>query len=207
MQAASSKEIQKARSVAKRSRVSVACSSCKATKVKCSDFRPCKRCSNSEKKCEGPSGEDFANHQSARPIVTDGNVQQPVTGYLELPYSSAPAVNSIFGPSVVAQTIASSSFVQNSYAFPDFHRLSVPAFDVWPRPIQSFSPRPSLPMLSPAINALLSSSAFGTLHLPMNQYIPADNAAFLHQANFLAAAHATRNHFEARRLRDRHQQP
>jgi hypothetical protein len=41
---ASSKDIQKARQSAKRTRAAVACTRCKIQKLKCSDYRPCKRC-------------------------------------------------------------------------------------------------------------------------------------------------------------------
>ena len=40
----SSKDIQKARRSAKRKRAAVACSRCKAGKIKCSEYRPCKQC-------------------------------------------------------------------------------------------------------------------------------------------------------------------
>jgi hypothetical protein len=40
----SSKELQKARQIAKRNRTSVACARCKTAKSKCTDYRPCKRC-------------------------------------------------------------------------------------------------------------------------------------------------------------------
>jgi hypothetical protein len=43
----SSKDVQKARQSAKRKRTSVACSPCKAAKTKCSDYRPCQRCTKS----------------------------------------------------------------------------------------------------------------------------------------------------------------
>jgi hypothetical protein len=49
----SSKDVQKARQSAKRKRSSVACSPCKAAKTKCSDYRPCQRCtiSGAEARC------------------------------------------------------------------------------------------------------------------------------------------------------------
>jgi hypothetical protein len=43
----SSRDLQKARQIAKRNRTSVACHRCKAGKTKCSDYRPCKQCSMS----------------------------------------------------------------------------------------------------------------------------------------------------------------
>ena len=48
----SSEDIQKARQTAKRSRTSVACSRCKTGKMKCSDYRPCKQCTNSRLACD-----------------------------------------------------------------------------------------------------------------------------------------------------------
>jgi hypothetical protein len=44
----SSRDLQKARRIAKRRRASVACNRCKAAKTKCSDYRPCKQCSMSK---------------------------------------------------------------------------------------------------------------------------------------------------------------
>ena len=40
----SSKDLLKARQIAKRKRTSVACGQCRLTKSKCSDYRPCKQC-------------------------------------------------------------------------------------------------------------------------------------------------------------------
>ncbi len=40
----SSKDIQKARQMAKRNRSALACAQCKTAKSKCSDYRPCKHC-------------------------------------------------------------------------------------------------------------------------------------------------------------------
>lgn len=51
--------------MAKRKRASVACFRCKANKVKCADYRPCKRCADGGFECSGSPG-----HQ----INTDGQV-------------------------------------------------------------------------------------------------------------------------------------
>ena len=48
----SSKEIQKARRLAKRTRSAVACARCKASKVKCNDYRPCKQCVENLNSCD-----------------------------------------------------------------------------------------------------------------------------------------------------------
>ena len=48
----SSKEIQKARRIAKRTRAAVACARCKSAKSKCNDFRPCKPCADAFVSCE-----------------------------------------------------------------------------------------------------------------------------------------------------------
>jgi hypothetical protein len=47
----SSKAIQKARQMAKRNRTSVACMGCKSAKARCSEYRPCKKCSRSGEEC------------------------------------------------------------------------------------------------------------------------------------------------------------
>ena len=49
--AVSSKDIQKARRLAKRTRAAVACVRCKWAKVKCNDYRPCKQCTDSVNLC------------------------------------------------------------------------------------------------------------------------------------------------------------
>ena len=51
----SSKDIQKARQTAKRNRTSIACVRCKLAKIKCSDYRPCKQCTDSKSVCEQPA--------------------------------------------------------------------------------------------------------------------------------------------------------
>jgi hypothetical protein len=63
----SSEDIQKARQRAKRSRASAACIRCKAAKIKCSDYRPCKNCVDSRKSedCED-SIEDEPEKKTAR---------------------------------------------------------------------------------------------------------------------------------------------
>ena len=48
----SSKEIQKARRLAKRTRSAVACARCKVSKVKCNDYRPCKQCVENLRSCD-----------------------------------------------------------------------------------------------------------------------------------------------------------
>jgi hypothetical protein len=52
----SSKEIQKARRIAKRIRASVACAGCRYKKAKCSEFRPCKICVSAGTACKDSSG-------------------------------------------------------------------------------------------------------------------------------------------------------
>ena len=47
----SSKAIQKARQMAKRTMAAIACPRCKVRKQKCSDFRPCKHCVDSKTSC------------------------------------------------------------------------------------------------------------------------------------------------------------
>ncbi len=71
----SSKDIQKARQIAKRNRASVACSRCKAAKIRCSDYRPCKQCtaSNAAQSClEGSP--TMLNHHTGSSQFSDGLV-------------------------------------------------------------------------------------------------------------------------------------
>ena len=62
-----SKQIQKARQMAKRSRTAVACVRCKAAKSKCSDYRPCKQCLNSNSRCTEASESKSASNTSILP--------------------------------------------------------------------------------------------------------------------------------------------
>ena len=63
----SSKQIQKARQMAKRSRTAVACVRCKAAKSKCSDYRPCKQCVNSNSRCTEASESKSVSNTSILP--------------------------------------------------------------------------------------------------------------------------------------------
>ena len=47
MAGVSTKDLQKARQIAKRKRTSVACTRCKSSKTRCSEFRPCSKCKRS----------------------------------------------------------------------------------------------------------------------------------------------------------------
>ena len=67
----SSKQIQKARQMAKRSRTAVACVRCKAAKSKCSDYRPCKQCVNSNSCCTEASESKSASNTSILPQSGD----------------------------------------------------------------------------------------------------------------------------------------
>ena len=78
----SSKDIQKARQNAKRSRTAVACSRCKAGKTKCSEFRPCKQCvvsrvadgcsnANTGRSNSSPSGVKALTHGSVLGCSTE----------------------------------------------------------------------------------------------------------------------------------------
>ena len=66
----SSKEIQKARRTAKRTRSAIACVRCKLSKVKCNDFRPCKHCTESVNLCQDATVHSFGGS------ATIGNAQQ-----------------------------------------------------------------------------------------------------------------------------------
>ena len=66
--AVSSKQIQKARQMAKRSRTAVACVRCKAAKSKCSDYRPCKQCVNSNSRCAEASKSESTSKTSFLPL-------------------------------------------------------------------------------------------------------------------------------------------
>jgi hypothetical protein len=46
--------LQRARRMAKRSRAAAACLPCKASKAKCSDYRPCARCKKGKETCSDP---------------------------------------------------------------------------------------------------------------------------------------------------------
>ena len=53
----------RARRMAQRSRAAAACLPCKATKSKCSDFRPCVRCKMLERACQDLQTDSFAKSE------------------------------------------------------------------------------------------------------------------------------------------------
>jgi hypothetical protein len=61
-----SKEIRRARQMAKRNRAFAACLRCKSSKVKCADYRPCKRCANGGFECSGSS--DYQTNTDGPPL-------------------------------------------------------------------------------------------------------------------------------------------
>jgi hypothetical protein len=64
-----SRDIQYARQLAKRKRTRVACTQCKIAKLKCSDFRPCKRCCSAKKLChDGDSHVPSTSNQRPEPL-------------------------------------------------------------------------------------------------------------------------------------------
>jgi hypothetical protein len=65
----SSKEIQKARRSAKRTRTSVACARCKNAKIKCSEYRPCKQCKLS---MDGKSCSDVRDREHQNLVEKSG---------------------------------------------------------------------------------------------------------------------------------------
>ena len=71
----SSKDIQKARQNAKRTRAYVACGRCKTSKVACSNYRPCKRCAGSgnSRMCT-TTVEGTASHTG---LASAGPIMQP----------------------------------------------------------------------------------------------------------------------------------
>ena len=57
----SSKDIQRARRIALRTRSSAACAKCRETKTKCNDYRPCARCKRNGEACD-PVNAEVLNH-------------------------------------------------------------------------------------------------------------------------------------------------
>ena len=68
----SGKDLQKARRNAERKRASVACARCKAGKIKCSDYRPCKKCKHSNLAADCVDG-DFTTPKSADSILQEAS--------------------------------------------------------------------------------------------------------------------------------------
>jgi hypothetical protein len=77
-----SKEIQKARQMAKRNRSAVACARCKKAKSKCSDSRPCKHCVNLKVPCDEPSNL-FPSKSSSMAGLEFMNCSQPRSIHVE----------------------------------------------------------------------------------------------------------------------------
>ena len=70
----SSKEIQKARRLAKRTRSAVACARCKASKVKCNDYRPCKQCFENLNSCDNGPFQYSTKQEVTRKIEYDRHI-------------------------------------------------------------------------------------------------------------------------------------
>ena len=79
----SSKQIQKARQMAKRSRTAVACARCKAAKIKCSDYRPCKQCVNFNSPCTEVNDPKPASNTSILPQSREQDKIEKVPLYIK----------------------------------------------------------------------------------------------------------------------------
>ena len=86
MHSVSSKEIQKARRTAKRTRSAVACARCKASKVKCNDYRPCKQCTDSINLCDNVDFQGSKLASSKKTIKREYNehVSRPLASNLQI---------------------------------------------------------------------------------------------------------------------------
>jgi hypothetical protein len=73
----SSKEIQAARRIAKRTRSAVACFRCRVGKTKCSDYRPCKGCVNS-KKSDSCVPEDSESYRKWKKIHSEQTIPERI---------------------------------------------------------------------------------------------------------------------------------
>ena len=139
--------------MAKRSRTAVACARCKAAKIKCSDYRPCKLCVNSNCRCEEASNPKSASNTSILPqsgepdkiekapsyVKGNHNVPSYFASYGEAnPYTSScvreSSQNSIVGPL--------SSYLPTQIAFNPFGHYSVQAGNPSPA-ASSFSRYPT----------------------------------------------------------------
>ena len=78
-----SKQIQKARQMAKRSRTAVACVRCKAAKSKCSDFRPCKQCLNSNSRFTEVSESKSVSNTSILPQSEKPDKMEKAPSYVK----------------------------------------------------------------------------------------------------------------------------
>jgi hypothetical protein len=104
----SSEEIQKARRMAKRTRANAACSSCKSAKTRCSDFRPCKRCTDSKAPCDG---EHFKRKATAASFPTTSNPDQKF--FMEPEIILHPSSNSM--STQVEKQVSAMSEVENNH--------------------------------------------------------------------------------------------
>jgi hypothetical protein len=81
----SSKDLLKARQMAKRNRTSVACARCKLAKSRCTEYRPCKRCVNSSVECAQPalymSSTNVGTMIQAADIINDSHSTPSITTF------------------------------------------------------------------------------------------------------------------------------
>ena len=162
----SSKDIQKARRMAKRIRTSVACARCKAAKSKCSECRPCKRCLFQGSVCQDAdqSSEDKA---SQHPLAL---AKAAKTGQSSLTQSMTDRLN-LESQRFAPVSIMNSEECQSVLTAPDTRRI-------WPIAQQL--------NLTPSPFGSTQPSFMASWHQP--QFVPAMRPAALLSPNWPAPA-------------------
>jgi hypothetical protein len=132
----SSKDLQKARQMAKRNRTSVACTRCKKAKSKCTDYRPCKKCVESRLEC-------------------DETNRDPVTSHRDSPHYKPYLSRRFLDPR------QSTSILHNTTPTASIHSFHGAMFKVESGlQFSPFPPPQPTPLLLPAIRTSLSPAAF-----------------------------------------------
>ena len=119
----SSKEIQKARRSAKRTKSAVACARCKASKVKCNDYRPCKNCTESFNLCQDlkdfrDSGTMENAPHTQQPSIPNTSNMQSRPNHISNELQFEKYKHSIGGTAIAAQPATYPNPQRSAYAFP-----------------------------------------------------------------------------------------
>ena len=168
----SSRDLQKARQIAKRNRTSVACNRCKAAKTKCSEYRPCKKCSVSN------AAQSCVQGSQGKPVIQVESFPGPCNTVLDA--SHAPTVwQSRSGARTESRNVSTSTLPEEAIQCPH------------PGPSTSISPpahleqpfHPSFaPSLDPAHFLHNRSLTLNTETAPWIPYAPAHTPIDTHAA-------------------------
>ena len=183
----SSKDLLKARQSAKRSRTSVACARCKVAKIKCTEYRPCKRCVKSRVVCDEGKPEVYERPHGPREIPIPC---EPYT-LLDLPDQSQPIFQETAPIHLHYGTVIDvNAIVRQSYSTPrittfgDACRKTYPTASYSSSAVRPDAQKTRMDFPSELLTSANQPRAFG--QLPALQYIEEIHAS-QHLRNLLSS--------------------